>query len=184
MRFGPKNKLFQLLKEQIGSGRQRMNTNGSGDLQSDLLLIAFSFLASFFPTHPIYLWASLSQEQGLNANNLAAEASSQPCSGLWLMASGPPRPVFFPGSCPRCAGLCPAGWPWAWGLWGKHPSPPPSHAWDRPVPCCADRAPAFTTEKETLSCKEPLLFLSPSLASSLVAVGCQQSTLCPTRVPF
>lgn len=46
-----RNKLFQSLKEQIGSRRQRMNMNDLKDVWSDLLLTPFiAFLTSFFLT--------------------------------------------------------------------------------------------------------------------------------------
>lgn len=99
---------------------------------------------------------------------LAAEGGNQPPSERWLMAFEPPLQVFFPRSCPHHAGLCPASWPWARGLCGKHPSSLLGRARGRWVHRSAGSASAFTTEKEMLICEKPLLLcLLPSSTSSL-----------------
>lgn len=94
------------------------------------------------------------------------------------MDFAPPPQVFSRGSCLRGAGLCPASWPWARGLCGRHPSPPLSPAWGSCGHRWAGSASAFTTRKEMPIRKEPLRLC---LSAHILSGGCWLLAVHPFR---
>lgn len=117
----PRNMLFQLLKEQIGRRRQRLNRDG-------LEVCKVTFLHPSSLSSPLFSLQVCTSQLALSEpfaglGFWAAEESNQPCSEHWLTAFEPSLQVFLPSSCRCCAGQSPASWLCAWGLCGKHPSP-------------------------------------------------------------